>query len=183
MSLAKEAKKEMATTLDHLKEDLKNLRTGRANPGLVSGVTVEVYGTSMRLTDMANITAPEAQQILITPYDAQSAGAIAKAIDASNLGLRASAEGSIVRVRVPTMDEAMRKEMTKQCRRKAEDSKISIRNSRRKYNDRGREMKAAGDLPEDQLHRLEKEIQTLTDDFCKEIDTLCTAKEKEIMAV
>lgn len=183
MTLAKEAKKEMAAAVEHLREDLKNLRTGRANPGLVSGVSVEVYGTSMRLPDVANITAPESQQILVTPYDASNAGAIAKAIEGANLGLRASAEGSIVRVRVPAMDEAMRKEMGKQCRRKAEDSKVSIRNSRRKYNDRGREMKAAGEIPEDQLHRLEKEIQTLTDDFCKEIDTLCAAKEKEILAV
>jgi ribosome recycling factor len=183
MGVVDEAKKEMQASIQHLRDELKNLRTGRANPGLVEGVMVEVYGTQMRLADMANITAPEAQQLLITPYDANNCGAIGKGLEKANLGLTVVTEGNHVRARVPAPDASTRKEMVKVCHRKGEETKVSVRNVRRKFNDHVKEMKVSGEIPEDQMHRLTKEIQTATDNCCKEVDQICEAKEKEITTI
>jgi len=173
----------MNQSVEHLLDELKNIRTGRANPGLVEGVLVEVYGSSMRLADLANITAPESQQLLISPYDANNAAIIGKAIERANLGMQCITEGNIVRLIVPPMDESIRQQMAKECRKRAEDAKISIRNTRRKYNDRVREMKSAGEIAEDVMNREEKVIQKLTDDFCTKIDELSKKKEQEITSI
>ncbi len=183
MSITDEAKQEMVSSIDHLKSELSNIRTGRANPGLVQGVMVEVYGTNMRLSDLANVTAPETHQLLISPFDANNASVIGKALERANLGVQIITEGNVVRVNIPQMDESVRKEMAKQCKRKCEDGKVSVRNIRRKFNDRSREMKTAGEIAEDMMHKYEKDIQKLTDDFCAQIDTIGQAKEKEITSV
>lgn len=183
MSITDEAKKEMASAIDHLQTELSNIRTGRANPGLVQGVQVEVYGTNMRLSDLANVTAPEPQQLLISPFDANNTSAIGKALERANLGVQIITEGNVVRANIPQMDQSVRGEMVKQCKKKVEDAKISIRNVRRKYNDEARKQKAAGDIAEDQMHRVEKDIQKLTDDFCSESDKIGSVKEKEITSI
>lgn len=176
-----EVKTRMNATLEHFKQELKNLRTNRANPGVVEGVSVDVYGTHMKVKELANITTPEARQILISPFDPQTAGAIAKGIEKANLNLQPILEGHSVRINVPPMDESMRKEIVKQGKKKAEDAKIAIRDIRRKSNDTIKNAK--GDLTEDMVKKLEKAIQELTDKFCKQIDDLFSTKEKEIMAV
>ena len=183
MTLINETRKEMQSAIEHLKSELRNIRTGRANPGMVEGVQIEVYGTNMRLSDLASITSPEAQQLLITPFDANNSSSIGKSLEKANLGVQVIAEGNVVRVIQPPMDESVRKEMVKQGKRRCEDSKVSIRNTRRKFNDLVRDQKSSGDIAEDQMHRQEKEIQTLTDDFVKQIDTIGSAKEKEILTV
>lgn len=183
MSLDNEVKAAMQTALDHLKKELKGLRTSRANPSMVEGVQVEVYGTSMRLRDIANITTPEARQLLITPFDPSNVQAIGKSIEGANLNLHPVVEGHLVRITIPPMDENARKEIVKQCKKKAEDAKIVIREIRRKYNEQVRKQKTDGDITEDQVKRFEKLIQEMTDKFCKESDTLASEKEKEIMAV
>ena len=183
MTLIDETRKEMQSAIEHLKNELRNIRTGRANPGLVEGVLVEVYGTNMRLSDLASITSPEAQQLLITPFDANNSSAIGKALERANLGVQVIAEGNVVRVIQPPMDASVRKEMVKQAKKRCEEAKVSIRNTRRKFNDRSREMKASGEIPEDAMHRNEKEIQKLTDDFCSQADQTSAAKEKEITAI
>jgi ribosome recycling factor len=183
MSLIDETRKEMQSAIEHLKNELKNIRTGRANPGMVEGVQVEVYGTNMRLSDLASITSPEAQQLLITPFDANNAATIGKSLEKANLGVQVIAEGNIVRVIQPAMDESVRKEMVKQVKKRCEEAKVSIRNTRRKFNEQSREMKASGDLAEDQMHRNEKEIQKLTDDFCTQSDQIGAAKEKEVTTI
>lgn len=179
MGIADDAKKEMQAALGHLNDELKSIRSGRANPGLLDNVFVEVYGSQMRLADLGNVSAPEPRQLVVTPYDASNIGAIAKGIDRANLSVRVVAEGNVVRVTVPPMDEQMRKEMVKLCHRKCEDGKVSIRNIRRKYNDLVRKK----DIPEDELKRTEKKVQELTDDFCKQMDELSSKKEKEILTV
>ncbi len=176
-----EVKNRMNATLEHFKQELKNLRTNRANPGVVEGVSVDVYGTHMKVKELASITTPEARQILISPFDPQTAGAIAKGIEKANLNLQPILEGHSVRINVPPMDESMRKEIVKQGKKKAEDAKIAIRDIRRKSNDTIKNAK--GDLTEDMVKKLEKAIQELTDKFCKQIDDLFSTKEKEIMAV
>lgn len=178
-----QVKTKMQATLDHFKQELKNLRTNRANPGMVEGVSVEIYGTNMRVKELANITTPEARQILITPFDPQTAGAIAKGIEKANLNLQPVREGHMIRINVPPMDQSMRQEIVKQGKKKAEDAKIAIRDIRRKSNDAIKEKKASGELTEDLVKKLEKAIQELTDQFCKQIDDLFSSKEKEIMAV
>lgn len=183
MSITDQTKQKMLATVDHFKTELKNLRTNRANPGMLEGVVVEAYGSQMRLKEMANITVPESRQLLISPFDPQTAGAIAKGIERANLNLQPVVEGHTIRINVPPMDESMRKQIVKQGKQKAEDAKVTIRDIRRKNNELVRKQKADGIITEDVMKKDEKTIQDLTDKFCKEIDDLFTAKEKEIMAV
>ncbi|MGE3953947.1 MAG: ribosome recycling factor [Parachlamydiales bacterium] len=183
MGIQDQTKKEMTQALTHLETDLKGIRTGRANPSLLDSVTAEVYGSQMRLRDVANVTAPEAQQLLVTPFDAHNTNTIGKAIERANLGMQVVIEGNLIRILVPPMDKAVRQEMVKQCKRKGEEAKVSIRNIRRKYNDLVRKQKADGEITEDVVKREEKGIQTLTDDFCAKADALTAAKEKEVMVI
>lgn len=183
MTVPDQTKSKMQATLEHYKTELKNLRSNRANPGMVEGVLVEVYGAHMRIKELANISVPESRQILITPFDPQTAGSISKGIEKANLNLQPILEGAMIRIQVPPMDEAMRKEIVKQGKKKAEDAKIAIREIRRKNNDQIRKEKADGTITEDVMKKMEKAIQDYTDQFCKQIDDLFTAKEKEIMAV
>lgn len=173
----------MQAAVDHVKNELKSLRTGRANPAVLDGVKVEVYGTLMRIRDIANISTPEPRQILITPYDAHNAAPIGKAIEGANLNLQPVVDGNLVRINIPPMDQALRKDMVKICKKKAEDGKIVIRDIRRKFNDEVRKDKTSGDITEDMLKSNEKKIQDLTDKFCKNIDTICAEKEKEILEI
>lgn len=183
VNVESDLKQSMEGAIEHFKKELKTLRTGRANPAVVDSVYVEVYGTAMRLKDVANVTVPEARQILITPYDGNNAGAIGKAIDQANIGLQSVVDGNVVRINVPPMDESIRKDIVKTCKKKTEEAKVAIREVRRKFNDLVRKQKADGDIAEDQMKGLEKKIQDMTDKSCKEADTLCTEKEKEILAI
>jgi len=183
MSTEKEVESKMQATLDHFKQELKNLRTNRANPGMVEGVSVEVYGTHMKIKELANISAPEPRQILITPFDPQTAAAISKGIEKANLNLQPVLESGAIRINVPPMDQTVRTEIVKQGKKKAEDAKIALREIRRKSNDTLRKQKADGIITEDVMKKLEKAVQDFTDKFCKTVDDLFAAKEKEIMAV
>jgi ribosome recycling factor len=180
---SQEAKTKMQATVDHFKTELKNLRSNRANPGILDGVMVEIYGAAMRIKELANVTVPESRQLLISPFDPKTAGAIAKGIEKANLNLQPIVEGHIIRINIPPMDEAMRKQIVKQGKQKAEDTKIVIREVRRKNNEAVRKQKADGMITEDVMKKEEKTIQELTDKFCKEVDDLFAAKEKEIMTV
>lgn len=183
MNAIDQTKAKMTVALDHLKTELKNLRTGRANPAMLDDVRVEVYGSQMRLKELANVTAPEARQLLITPFDPQTLHAISKSIEKANLNLNPMVDGHVIRVPIPPMDESTRKEMVKIGKKKTEETKVVIREVRRKQNELVRKQKADGDIAEDQMKKWEKGIQELTDQFCKDADSLMTAKEKDIMTV
>lgn len=183
MDIAQQNKEKMQSTVDHFKQELKSLRSNRANPAILDSVQIEVYGSSMRLKELASVTAPEPRQLLITPFDPSTTNAIAKGIEKANLNIQPIAEGHVIRINIPPMDEAMRREIVKQGKKKAEDAKIAIREIRRKNNDLAKKKKAEGEIAEDILKKLEKQIQEQTDKFCKEIDDLFAAKEKEIMTV
>ncbi len=114
----KETEKKMNGAMEHLKHELKGLRTGRANPAIVESVLVEVYGSQMRLSDLASISVPEPRQLLISPYDSKNVHAIAKAIQAANLNLQALVDGHAVRVKIPEMDQHVRQEMVKQAKKR-----------------------------------------------------------------
>ncbi|MBN1914268.1 MAG: ribosome recycling factor [Parachlamydiales bacterium] len=182
MHFDNDVKKDMENVINHLKDELKALRTGRANPGLVEGIRVEVYGTSMNLKSLANVTVPESRQLLVSPFDPQNTGMIAKAIEAS-CGFSARVEGNVIRIEIPPMDATIRQEIVKDCKRKAEEAKVRIREVRRKYNEEVKKQKSAGTLAEDDVKREEKAIQDFTDRYCKETDLLSTAKEKEILEI
>jgi ribosome recycling factor len=178
-----QVKAAMQAALDHLKSELKTLRTGRANASMLDKVHVDIHGTYMPLKGVASINVPEARQIVVTPFDQNNLNPIAKAIEAANLGVSPRVDGKVIRIGIPPMDESIRKQMAKQCKEHGEKTKVSLRDVRRKFNDQIRKQKSDGTLPEDQMKRLEKFIQEQTDKFCKDVDTACTEKEKEIMTV
>jgi ribosome recycling factor len=183
MSIEKQVKDAMQAAFEHLKQELKALRTGRANSAVLDKVMVEVYGSPSPLKAVANVTVPESRQIVVTPFDPSTCNAIAKSIEAANLGIHPIVDGKLIRLNVPPMDETIRKQIAKQCKELGEKAKISLREVRRKYNDQVRKQKADGLIPEDQMKRLEKLIQDQTDKFCKDVDAACAEKEKEIMTV
>lgn len=183
MNTTEQTKAKMLAALEHLKTELKTIRTGRANPAMVEGVIVEVYGAPARLKDIASINAPEARMLLITPFDPKNAAAIGKAIEKANIGVSPIVDGNMVRIRIPQMDENMRKEMVKMCHKRLEEAKISIRNIRRDGNDAIRKQKAAGEIAEDIMKKTEKNIQELTDKYCKEADDIAEKKEKEVSSI
>jgi ribosome recycling factor len=178
-----QVKQAMQMAVDHLRQDLKTLRSSRANPSLLDKVYVEIFGSPMPLKALANITIPEARQIVVTPFDDSNINAISKAIENAKLGVNPRVDGKVVRINIPAMDESIRKQIAKQCKEMGEKSKIALREIRRKFNDLIRKQKADGIMPEDQMKKNEKTIQDLTDKFCKEVDGVCSEKEKEIMSI
>lgn len=183
MGIKEETERGMKEALDHLSQELKNIRTGRANPGILDSISVEIYGTQMRIRDLGSITVPEPRQLLISPYDKHNTGAIGKAIDKANLGFRPIVEGDVVRINFPTMDESVRKDMIKLCHKRREEAKVSIRNVRAHSNKIVRDDKNSGNISEDLMNHHEKDIQTLTDKYCKMADDISHQKEKEISTV
>ncbi len=181
-NILEQTKAKMNAAIEHFKNDLKNIRTGRANPGMVEHVMVDVYGSSMRLKDVASITVPEARQLLITPFDPQNASMIGKSIEKANIGFIPIVDGVTVRIKIPPMTEEIRKKMAKICHEEREKAKVSIRNIRREANEAARKQKDEGGS-EDMMKKLEKNIQELTDKYCLETDQLAEKKEKEISTI
>lgn len=183
MSILEDTKAKMSASIEHLKNDLKNIRTGRANPGMVDHLTVEVYGSPMRLKDVATVSVPEPRQLLITPFDPQTTNSIGKAIEKANLGVMPIVDANVIRIKIPPMTEEIRKKMAKVCHEEKEKTKISIRNTRRDANELARKQKNEGIIAEDIMKKWEKSIQEFTDKFCKEADDLAEKKEKEISTI
>lgn len=181
MEFMKQAETKMKAVIEHLKQELKGLRTGRANPAMLDNLQVEVYGSMLRLREVANITAAESRQLLVTVFDRANAPATEKAIQ--NFGFQARRDGAAIRVDIPPMDQNMRKEMIKQAHQMRETAKVSARHVRREVNDLLSKLKTAGKIGEDDVNRFEKQIQKATDEACKEIDGLITEKEKEISTI
>lgn len=183
MNISDQAKTKMNAAIEHLKAELKSIRTGRANPGMLDNVMVDIYDSQMRIKELASITAPEPRMLLITPFDQTTKGAISKSIEKANLGVMPFVDGNLIRIKIPPMDENTRKEMIKLCHKRAEEAKVGIRNVRREANDTARKQKADGEIAEDLLKKIEKSIQELTDKFCKEADDLTALKVKEVSTI
>jgi ribosome recycling factor len=178
-----QCKTKMRAAIEHLKNELKTIRTGRANPAMLEGVVVEVYGAPARLKEVASITAPDSKQLAVSPYDPKNLNSIAKAIGSANLGFNPAVDGHIVRVRIPMMDANQRQGYVKICHQEKEKANVTIRNERRNANDLLKRQKSSGDIPEDQFKKFEKQVQEMTDSFCKEADDLAKAKEDEVMHI
>jgi len=181
--LISQAKEAMERSLQHLKDDLRKVRTGRANPALLDNIRVDYYGTPTPLNQMANLSSPEPRLIVISPYDRSALQAIEKAIQASDLGLTPNNDGKVVRIPIPPLTEQRRKELVKHVRKVAEHHKLGERDARREALAALKQLENDGDLPADDRARSEKKVQSLTDDFVKQVDGQADQKEQEILQV
>lgn len=179
----KSIQEKMAKTINVFKEDLGTIRAGRANPAILNKVMVEYYGTPTPLSQVGNISIPEARTILIQPWDKSLLKEIEKAIQKSDIGINPNNDGQVIRLSIPPLTEDRRKELKREAEKKGEDAKIAIRSIRRDAVDKAKDQKKSGELTEDDLKDLEKEIQNITDKHTDEIDKIIELKSKEIMEV
>ncbi len=175
------AKSKMDKTIEALKKDFIQIRTGRANPAMVEDIKVEYYGTMTPIMQLGSITTPEPRMIVINPYDKSSIKNIEKAILSSGLGLTPTNDGSVIRIILPELTGERRKELSKIVKAKAEEKKVAIRNIRRDINDEIK--KANADASQDLIKGLQDQIQKITDSYIAKIVELTEEKEKEIQTV
>lgn len=173
----------MKQSISVFQKELIGIRTGRANPAIVEGLSVDHYGTPTPLYQLAKITAPDSRTILIQPWDRQSLQSIEKAILKSNLSLTPINDGTSIRLNIPSPTEERRKELVKLVKRKGEDAKVIIRNIRRIGIEELEKEKKNKKLPEDVEKRIKEQLQKITDKYIEEIDKILSEKEKEIMEV
>ncbi len=173
----------MGKSVDSLKEEYSTIRAGRANPHLLDKLRVDYYGTPSPIQSVANISVPEARVIQIQPWEAKMIKEIEKAILASDLGLTPTNDGKVIRLVFPELTEDRRKELAKDVKKKAESTKVAVRNIRRDANDVIKKAEKAGEISEDEQKDIEEEIQKMTDKYIDLIDKEAEAKSKEIMTV
>ncbi len=177
-----EARDGMQNALIHLERELQKVRAGKASPQMLEGVKIDYYGVQTAIDQTANISTPDPRQIIVQPWDKSALGLIEKAILAANLGFNPRNEGEILRIIVPALTEERRRDLVKKAKAEAENAKISIRNLRRLANDTAKQLKKDG-VPEDEVTKLEDDIQKITDDHISKIDKIFEIKEKDIMTV
>lgn len=173
----------MKKTLAALESDYSTIRVGRANPKVLDKITVDYYGTQTPINQVGNITVPEARLIEIKPWESSLLKAIEKAINTSDLGINPSNDGKVIRLVFPELTEERRKELTKEVKKKGEDSKVAIRNIRRDAVDVFKKQEKKGEFSEDILDDLLDEIQKLTDKYIADIDKKIESKSKDILSV
>ena len=174
------AKERMEKALNRLNEDLSLLRTGRANPNMLNKVEVEYYGVMTPINQLGQISVVEGRQLVVKLYDNSLLQATEKAINASNLGLNAQNDGTVVRMIIPALTEDTRKKLAKEVSKYAEDAKVAIRNIRRDVND---DLKKDDSFSEDEEKRMLDKIQKVTDEYIKKIDDCANKKVDEIMTI
>ena len=171
----------MTKTIDSLKDSFNTIRTGRANAAIFDKVRVDYYGTKSPLNQVATIAIPEARSVIITPFDRSLISEIEKAIQVADLGLNPSNDGKVIRIAIPALTADRRKELVKQAKTVAENSRTAIRNIRRDGNDDLKKQQKDGTLTEDGLKTETDKLQKLTDKYIDEINKIYDAKEKDIM--
>jgi ribosome recycling factor len=174
-------KERMEKAVQALGRGFTKIRTGRATPALLDGLTADYYGVATPLPQMASVTAPEPRLLLIQPWDAQAMGEIEKAILKSELGLTPQNDGKVIRITIPPLTQERRKDLAKLVRKNAEETKVALRNVRRDANELLKTLKKDKEISEDELSRAEAQVQKITDDFIKQADASAGIKEKEIM--
>lgn len=172
----------MQKSYDFLVTDLGAIRAGRANPHVLDKIKVNYYGTPTPIQQVGNITVPEARVLQIAPWEKSLIKDIEKAIMMSDVGITPSNDGSLIRLVFPELTEERRKELVKDIKKRGEDNKVAIRNTRRDGNDALKKL-AKTEVSEDEIKELEEQLQKLTDKFIKEIDKLVEEKSKEILTV
>ncbi len=173
----------MSKTVAVFKRELGSLRAGRATPQLLDRITVDYYGTETPLNQVANIAIPEARVITIAPWEARMISPIEKAIQKSDLGINPTNDGKIIRLVLPELTEERRRDLVKQVKKMAEESKVAVRSIRRDANEQVKKQRKDSVITEDDQKQEENDIQKATDKMIKEIDQIVAEKEKELMSV
>jgi ribosome recycling factor len=178
-----QAADKMAKAVTALSHEFSTVRTGRASGAIFEKIHVEYYGAATPLLQLAAVSSPEPQLVVISPYDKSIIKAAEKAILASDLGLNPSNDGTVIRVPFPALNEERRKELVKLCHTYAEQGRVAVRNARRDANDAFKKHEKAGDIGQDEAKRGEEQVQKKTDAYVAEIEALLKKKEQEIMEV
>ena len=173
----------MKKTITSVTADFASVRAGRANAAVLDRIQVDYYGTATPIQQVASISSPDPRSLMIQPWDKSLLKPIEKAIQTSDLGINPQNDGQVIRLIFPQLTEERRKDLTKQVRKYAEGGKVAIRNIRRDAMDKMKAAEKKNELTEDDRKDCEKELQELTDRYCKQLDELCAKKEKELMAV
>ena len=179
----KELESKMQKTIASYEQNLASIRASQANAAVLSRVTFDYWGSPAEITAMANVRVADAKTLEIIPYDATTLKAMEKALLTSDIGITPSNDGKIIRLVFPQLTEERRRELAKQVQKMGEDAKVAVRNIRRTANDDIKKLKKDGVLTEDDVKSAEKSVQDLTDKYTKNIDTITSAKEKDIMKV
>ena len=178
--ILKDARGVMDKDIAHVKHEFSSVRSGKASPTMLDSVRVEMYGQQMQLNQVATVNAPDPRVLIVTPFDKGQVKVIEKAIREAGLGLEPSAQGAIIRVPLPSMNEQRRKELVKIVHKHAEEGRVAIRHARTHAREG---LKKLSGVSEDDVKHAEKDLQKLHDDYIKKIDELIKAKEAEIMEV
>jgi len=179
----KEYEGKMQKSLSAYQTELESIRVGRANPAVLNKITVDYYGCPTQINQMSEVKVVDARTIVISPWDATTLKNIERAITASDLGITPANDGKVLRLAFPQLTEERRRELTKQTAKMGEEAKVAVRNIRRDFNDKCKDMKKKNEMTEDEQKQSEKEIQDLTDKYVKEIDAITARKDKEIMEI
>lgn len=181
--IIKQHEEKMGKTIDVLSKELAAIRAGRANPGVLNKLTVEYYGTTTPLPQVAAVSSPDPRTLQIQPWDASILRDIERAIQTSDLGLNPQNDGKVIRLSFPPLTEERRKELVKQCAKIGEDAKVAIRNIRRDAIDKFKDLKKKNEATEDEVKDGEQQVQKITDKYVKEIDGIVAKKSAELKEV
>ena len=179
--LFNDAKDRMNKAIEHFRHEVASIRTGRASSSVLDGVKVDYYGTTTPINNIAHITVPEGQLIVIQPFDPKSLEIIEKAIISSDVGLTPNNDGNVIRLNIPSLTEERRKELIKVVHKIIEEGRVAVRNIRRDANDHLKKYEKDHELSEDNLRRAMDNIQEMTDNYIKELNQVQDTKETEIM--
>jgi ribosome recycling factor len=177
----KDTEQHMEATIGSVTHDFNTLRTGRASISILDDIMVDYYGTPTPLNQLAGLSAPDPNLLVVQPYDKSVIDNVEKAIHQSELGLNPGNDGTVIRIPIPELTEERRLELTKVVGRVAEQGKTAVRNLRRDANDRIKKLQADKEISEDEEHRAFKQVQELTDQYCKRIDEIAERKNQEIL--
>jgi ribosome recycling factor len=174
---------QMKKAIDVLKHQLSRVRTGRASASILDGVQVDYYGSMSPINQLGQVSTPEARLLQIQPFDKTMIPAIEKALFAANLGVTPTNDGNLVRLNFPALTEDKRKDLAKEIKKIGEETKVHIRNARRDQNEVVKKAEKDKLISEDESKKIQTEIQNITDKFTKEVDTVVSTKEKEVLAI
>ena len=172
----------MNSSIDYFSDSLQKIRTGRANPSLLSGISVDYYGTLTPIAQVASVSVPDSNSLLVTPWEKNLIVTLDKAIRESDLGLNPQTTDESIRIPLPPLTEERRKDLIKIVKKESENAKVSIRNLRRDANNDLKNLNKDNLISDDELKRNENDIQKLTDDYIKKIDDIYSSKEKELLS-
>ncbi len=178
-----DAEERMTSSVEHTRDELVTIRTGRANPAMFNGVMADFYGAPTPINQMATISVPEPRMLIIKPYDQSTMGVIENAIRNSDLGVNPTDDGQVIRVTIPQLTEERRKDLVKQAKAKGEEGKVAIRNVRRQGMEALKKIQKDGDAGEDEVNTAEKTLDKTTQGYVAQIDELVQRKEAELLEV